>query len=106
MQPADDSRAGDVCVPKTPELLSIARRLVWWLPPKEALGEQRLFLARVMTLGTWDDVETVRAGLGEDALRETLNAPPAGIFDAPSWHYWHRRFGCDPIPPLPKRKLP
>jgi hypothetical protein len=86
--------------------LNIARRLIWWMPSEEAVRERALFIAQVMTLGTWDDVELVRCELGEDAFRETLQHPPPGIFDAHSWHYWHRRFGQDTIPPLPKRQLP
>ena len=93
-------------LPSSPALLSIAQRLVWWLSPEEALRERSLFIAQVMTLGTWDDVEAARAELGESILSETLSEPPPGIFDAPSWHYWHRRFRLEPIPPLPKRKIP
>jgi hypothetical protein len=92
-------------LPRTHELLNIARRLIWWMPPEEALEEPSLFLAQVMTLGTWDDVELVRAALGEEPLRECLHNAPPGIFDLPSWHYWHRRFGIQPIPPPPRRKL-
>lgn len=93
-------------LPRTPALLNVARRLIWWMPPEEALNERSLFLAQVMTLGTWDDVQTVRTELGEEAFVETLNHAPPGIFDAPSWHYWHQHFGFGSIPPLPKRKFP
>ncbi len=92
-------------LPKTPALLSIARRLIWWMAPEEGLEERSLFLARVMTLGTWDDVMSVRAELGESVLRVTLSQPPPGIFDLQSWRYWHRVFGLDSVPPLPKRRL-
>ena len=105
MPPAPETVSVASSLPKTPELLHIARRLIWWMPPEEALEERSLFLAQVMTLGTWNDVQCVRAALGDEALRQTLSDPPAGIFDAPSWHYWHRRFGHESIPPLPKRKL-
>ncbi|MBM3837949.1 MAG: hypothetical protein FJ398_08280 [Verrucomicrobia bacterium] len=91
---------------QTEALLGIARRLLWWLPPEEGLAQRALFIAQVMTLGTWDDVEIVRDALGEPALRSTLKEPPPGVFDLPSWHYWHRRFGLEPAPSLPKRRLP
>src|ERR1043166_6345802 len=100
------NRSVQSSLPQTAALVSIAGRLLWWLSPAEALGEPPLFLAQVITLGTWDDVETVRGVLGDEVMRETLNDPPPGIFDAASWHYWHRRFGQEPIPPLPSRKLP
>ena len=105
MQPTPQAEAVGDRLPTTPELLRIARRLIWWLPPEEALEDRFLFLARVMTLGTWENVESIRRELGEAAFHETLDQPPPGIFDLPSWHYWHRRCGRDPIPPLPKRKL-
>ena len=88
------------------KLVEIARRLVWWLPPEEARSERALFLAQAMTFGTWDDLEWIRAELGTDSLRATLTNPPPGIFDAPSWQYWHHALGVHPIPPLPKRKIP
>jgi len=101
-----DQTAPETTGAASPALLSIARRLVWWLSPEEALSQRSLLVAQLMTLGTWDDVEAARAALGEKALRETLNDPPTGIFDAPSWHYWHHRFGHESVPPLPKRRIP
>jgi len=98
-------RAGSI-LPQSPALLRIAQRLIWWMSPEESLNERPLFLAQVMTLGTWDDVKAVRGELGEEVLRETLRNAPPGIFDVRSWHYWHRRFGKEPIPPLPKREIP
>lgn len=89
----------------SPELQQIARRLVWWKTPEQALADLSHFLAQVMTLGTWKDVQRVRAEVGEDALRDTLRRPPAGIFDPRSWHYWHYYFGILPIPPLPRRRF-
>jgi hypothetical protein len=89
-----------------PDLSRIATRLCWWLSPEEALDRLPLFLAQVMTLGTWDDVQIVRGALGDDALRQVLSDAPPGIFDARSWHYWHKVFGLAPVPPLPKRRLP
>lgn len=101
------SATGNLAEPgQTEPLLGIARRLIWWLPAEEGIAQRSLFIARVMTLGVWDDVEIVRAVLGEEALRRTLKDAPPGVFDLPSWHYWHRRFGLEPIPALPKRRLP
>lgn len=91
---------------RSSELRPIARRLFWWLPPEEALGDRRRFLAQVMTLGTWDDVQRVRAEYGEQRLREVLHDAPPGVFDQRSWHYWHNVFGIAPAPPLPHRTIP
>jgi len=87
-------------------LLGIARRLIWWMPPEEALEYPVRFLAQVMTLGTWDDMRIVRSVVGEEAMRAVLRDAPPGVFDLRSWHYWRHVFGIDPVPPLPRRQLP
>ena len=38
--------------PATPELLSVAERVVWFKTPSEALADPVHFLAHVMTYGT------------------------------------------------------
>ena len=83
----------------------IAQRLFWWKTPAEALQDRVRFVAQVMTYGTWDDVQATRAILGEQAFRETLEHPPPGVFDPPSWAYWHHVFSILPVPELPKRTL-
>ncbi len=92
--------------PRSPGLLSIARRLIWWMPPEESLEYPTRFLAQVMTLGTWDDVQIVRREFGDGRLREVLLDAPPGVFDQRSWHYWHHVFGLQPVPPLPRRRIP
>ena len=93
-------------LPATPELLEVARRVCWWKAPDETLAFPAIFMAQVMTTGTWRDVGTVRVHLGDRWFREALTRPPPGLFDAASWHYWHRVLGIAPIPPLPQRWLP
>jgi hypothetical protein len=103
---AAEQQTGEAHLPHSPTLLNIARRLVWWLPPEEALEYPTRFLAQVMTLGTWDDVQSAQAAVGKDRLREVLLDAPPGVFDQRSWHYWHHVFGITPVPPLPSRRLP
>lgn len=91
---------------QTEELLGIARRLLWWLPPEEALERPVRFLAQVMMMGTWDDVQCVLGEVGAEEFRRVLLDAPPGVFDQRSWHYWHHVFGIEPVPPLPRRKLP
>ncbi len=81
----------------------VAARLVWWKPAAEALEDRQRFLAQVMTYGTVEDVVAARDRFGEDAFRQVLADPPAGVFDARSWAYWHVVFGMDPPPELPRR---
>jgi len=83
----------------------VAARLCWWKSPAEALADPIRFVAQVMTLGSWDDVQTTRAHLGEGLFRRALTQAPPGVFDEASWVYWHRVFDLTPVPPLPSRKL-
>ena len=89
----------------TPQLEVIARRVAWWKTPAEALANTNDFLCRVMTFGLWTDVAYVTKMFGDDAMRRALNQAPAGVFDPPSWSYWHFRLGFDKVPGLPKREL-
>jgi hypothetical protein len=87
------------------DLEEVASRLFWWKTPAEALADSNRFLAQVMTYGTIEDLAVVRHHFPESAFREVLANPPAGVFDPRSWSYWHVRFGLEPTPELPKRKL-
>ncbi len=89
-----------------PELIELARRLFWWKPPAEALRWPERFLAQVMTLGTWEDVQTARRFWSDEDFRAALPRAPAGVFDPRSWSYWRVRLGLHPVPPLPRRQLP
>jgi hypothetical protein len=90
----------------TEELQRLATRLSWWKTPQEALAMPERFLAQVMVLGTWEDVETARRCWSDDDFRRVLRQPPAGLFDARSWCYWHRVLGLGSAPNLPTRQIP
>ena len=64
-------------VSQTPELLALARRVVWFEPPAEALADQVRFLAYLMTYGTTEDVIIARRYFSEQDFTEAIeNAPP------------------------------
>ena len=88
------------------ELEQLARRLIWWKPPEEALRSPERVIAQVMALGTWEDIATAKRHWGINALRRVLASAPPGVFDRRSWNYWHVIFGISPVPSLPVRKLP
>jgi hypothetical protein len=90
-------------LPVTPELLKVARRVVWFKEPGEALADRVHFLAHVMTYGTVEDLKVLRDAIGEEDFREVLDHAPPGIFDARSWAYWNLKCGRRPTPPLPTR---
>jgi hypothetical protein len=90
-------------LPHTSELLNVARRVVWFKEPEEALAEPLLFLAHVMTYGTREDLGALRGVVGPSDFAEVLENAPPGIFDARSWAYWHLVCDRGPAPPLPVR---
>ena len=50
-------------LPKTPELLRVARRVIWFEEPERALADP---LAHVMVFGTPEDLQAVRGIVGND----------------------------------------
>jgi hypothetical protein len=90
-------------LPQTPELLTVAQRVVWFQEPRETLAEPLLFLAHVMVYGTPEDLAALTGLVGRDEFREVLEQAPPGIFDRRSWAYWNLVCGRDPPPPLPVR---
>lgn len=85
-------------------LQELAARLIWWQAPAVSLANPSRFLAQVMTLGTWREVRQVRDIMGWTPFREVLRDAPPGVFDMPSWQYWHGFFGLA-APELPRRSL-
>ena len=75
---------------ETPELLAVAERVVWFKPPRETLADPIHFLAHVMAYGTVADLRATCAVIGPDEF---------------SWAYWNLKYGRDPAPPLPIRRL-
>jgi hypothetical protein len=90
-------------LPHTPALLNVARRVVWFKRPEDALTDPVHFLAHVMTYGTVEDLEALEGIIGKDEFCEALYKAPAGVFDPRSWAYWNLKCGRHPAPPLPAR---
>lgn len=86
------------------QLKRIAREIFWWQSPEVSLANPRRFLAQLMTLGTWREVQLVKDGFGWDAFKDALVNAPAGVFDRRSWAYWHAFFDLPPAE-LPRRSL-
>ncbi len=87
------------------ELTAVARRVIWFKPPEEALADKTLFLAHVMTYGTVEDVVTTQKHFSAEEFRAALENAPAGVFDARSWAYWNTVLGRTPVPAMPRRRL-
>jgi hypothetical protein len=92
-------------IPRNADTEALARRLVWFEAPEEALADPFRFLAYAFARATHEDMKLLRAYLGEDDLREALDHAPPGIIDPRSWAYWNSKLGRYPAPPAPRRRL-
>lgn len=89
----------------TEETEALARRLVWFEEPADALADPVRFLAYAFEAATHEEMAILRRHLAEEDLRAALEAAPPGIIRPRSWAYWHAWFGQVPAPPLPRRRL-
>jgi hypothetical protein len=92
-------------LPRTPELKALARRMIWFEKPEQALADWIRLAAYTLTFGTPSDVRALRAHLSDDHLREALDRAPPGVFDPRSWAYWHLKLNGKPAPAMPVRRL-
>jgi hypothetical protein len=83
------------------QLEGIASRVLPDLPADSALAQVNLFLARVMSAGSLDEIRNTKAHFGESAFRAVLRTPPLQTFDRPSWNMWHNFFHLS-VPEMPE----
>lgn len=88
----------------TDALTRLASRYVWWNTVDWAYAHPDIFLACVMDLANWDDMQSLRQSVSSSILKIVLMHAPAGSFHARSWDYWHVKLGVS-LTDLPKRKL-
>lgn len=72
-------------------LQDVARRVVWFDSPEQALSNPPLFLAHLMVYGTLEEVLAVKQHFTDRDFQNVLDNPPAGVFDSRSWAYWESR---------------
>lgn len=87
-------------LPTNDDTLAVARRVVWFETPEQALSDTRRFLAYAFRYATHEDMQTLRRYVSDQGLREALDHAPPGVIDGRSWAYW--RLMLD----LPPRSLP
>jgi len=92
-------------IPLTAETEAIARRVIWFEPPAEALADPIRFMAYAMASATHEDMKALRRHVSDQDLREALAHAPPGIIDPRSWAYWNSKMGRYPTPPEPVRKF-
>jgi hypothetical protein len=84
-------------------MLDLARRIIWFEPPEQAIAEPTRFLAYAMTYAHHEDMREIRRLISDDDFREALDHAPPGIIDPRSWAYWNSKMGRYPPPPPVKR---
>jgi hypothetical protein len=92
-------------IPITPETLCLARNIVWFEAPEEALADPVRFMAYAMTYALPEDMRLIRRYVSDDDFREALDHAPPGIIDPRSWAYWNSKMGRYPPPPAPVRRF-
>ncbi len=90
-------------IPLNPQTEAIARRLIWFQSPADALVDPIRFMAYAMARATHEDMRILRGFVSEADLLEALQYAPPGIIDPRSWAYWNSKLGRWPPPPLPTR---
>ncbi len=90
-------------IPQNDETRGLARSLVWFETPEEALADPVRFMAYAFARATHEEMKRLRRHVSDDDLLEALAKAPPGIIDPRSWSYWNTRFGNYPPPPLPVR---
>lgn len=90
----------------SPELLDLARRIIWFEEPQVALRNPVRFLAYLMTYGTAEEITIARRSFSHDDFRYAIENVPPGIMDDRSWAYWNLMIGRYPPPPMPRRRVP
>ncbi len=91
--------------PLTADTEALARRLLWFEEPAQALADPVRFVAYALARATHEDMKVLRTYLDDDDIRAVLDQAPPGIIDARSWAYWNAWVGRYPAPPMPVRRF-
>lgn len=90
-------------LPLTPKIRQVAKRVIWFEEPEQAVADPIRFVSYAMTYGTHEDMTILRQHVSDDDLKQALSKAPPGVFDARSWAYWNLKLDRYPTPPMPKR---
>ena len=88
------------------EMRAVAKRVIWFEDPEDAVLYPERLLAYLMTYGTLEEILIARKYFSDEEFEQALRNAPSGIFDLPSWNYWNVVYKHEPVPPLPRRIIP
>jgi hypothetical protein len=87
------------------DLLSVARRVVWFKEPAETLANTLHFFTYFMQYGTADDYVVLMRHYPPEVFRHAVENALPGVMDRRSWNFWCvRYFGTNTLP-MPQRVL-
>ena len=92
-------------IPLNAETQAVARRVVWFEEPAEALEDPIRFMAYAMKHATHEDMKLLRRYVSDEDFCEALDKAPPGIIDPRSWAYRNSKLGRHPTPTMPARNL-
>jgi hypothetical protein len=92
-------------IPLNADTEAVARRVVWFESPEQALADPVRFMAYAMAYATHEDMKVIRRFVSDQDFREALDNAPPGIVDSRSWAYWNLMMDRFPTPPMPRRRL-
>ncbi len=92
-------------IPLNGETERVARRVIWFEPPAQALAGPVRFMAYAMSHAMHNDMKVIRRYVSDADFREALDHAPPRIIDARSWAYWNSKLGRFPPPPMPRRQF-
>jgi hypothetical protein len=92
-------------IPLNADTAAVARRVIWFETPEQALADPVRFMAYAMAYATHEDMKVIRRYVSDPDFIEALDHAPPGIVDSSSWAYWSLKMGRYPAPPLPQRQL-
>jgi hypothetical protein len=78
--------------PAPARLRRLARKVVWWMTPAQALAEPSRVIGQTLQWGDFDDMEILRAQYGDRAIAAFLKSAPDGVLDRRSWTLWSGTF--------------
>jgi len=90
---------------KNDDLLALAKRVVWFETPKDAIDDPEQLVLHTLQFGTHEDVSVLMRHVSLNEIAEVLANARPGILDERSWSYWHVKTGTYPPPPMPERSF-
>ena len=80
-------------IPITAQTLELARNIIWFEPPAQALADPVRFMAYAMRYALPEDMRIIRQYVSDEDFRDALDHAPPGIIDPRSWAYWNSKLG-------------